>query len=154
MKIGVISDTHGWLDPQVEALFAGVEHILHAGDMGSARVLDELRGIAPVTAVLGNVDFAEMGLRDTATVELGGLKFLLHHIVQPRQPGEYLQARLAEWPPDVVVFGHSHIAFDGVVGGVRFFNPGYAGMPRFNQPRSVAVFELTDGRLHAQFLPL
>ena len=69
MKIGVISDTHGWLDPRVEKLFAGVEHILHAGDIGDPMIELELKFIAPVTAVLGNTDLG-LPFPLTETVEL------------------------------------------------------------------------------------
>ena len=153
-KIGVISDTHGFLDPEVPTLFAGVDHILHAGDVGSLDVLVELRALAPVTAVLGNVDYTEMGLRLTECVELDGKKFLLHHIVNPRQLGEHLRASIAELQPDVVVFGHSHIPFQQKVGGVLFLNPGYAGRPRFNQPRSLVVAHLDERGLRCEFVPL
>jgi uncharacterized protein len=154
VKIGVLSDTHGLFEPQIEEVFAGVEHILHAGDVGRLAVLDELRGIAPVTAVLGNVDYMQMGLRDTELVALGGMKFLLHHIVNPQHLGDHIRERIAESRPDVVVFGHTHAAFDGKVGGVRFFNPGSAGPQRFTQPRSVAVFEIQDKGLNIRVVPL
>ena len=71
-RIGVISDTHGLFDERITELFAGVDHILHAGDVGRYAVLDELRAIAPVTAVMGNVDSPEMGWRLTEFVELAG----------------------------------------------------------------------------------
>ena len=82
MKIGVISDTHNFLDPKVHELFAGVNHILHAGDIGNATIISELEAIAPVTAVYGNTD---MGLpfKETEIIELGTRKFLIHHIVNP-----------------------------------------------------------------------
>ena len=83
MRIGVISDTHAFLDPRVEKLFAGVDHILHAGDVGPHMLLHELEAIAPVTAVVGNTD-AGLNLNLTEVVELGGRKFLVHHIVDPR----------------------------------------------------------------------
>ena len=83
MKIGVISDTHGWLDRQVPKLFAGVEHILHAGDIGSDAIVAELEAVAPVTAVLGNTDYSA-AFRLTEVVALAGRKFLVHHIVKPR----------------------------------------------------------------------
>src|SRR5687768_2476727 len=89
MKIGVISDTHGFLDPTIPKLFEGVDHILHGGDVGSPMVLLELENIAPVTAVLGNVDTG-MPLKLTEVVELGRRKFLLHHIVEPRNLGDSL----------------------------------------------------------------
>lgn len=154
MRLGLISDTHGFFEPRLAELFAGVDHILHAGDVGSLSVLDDLRALAPVTAVQGNVDFAEMGLRLTECVEWGGKKFLLHHIVNPRHPGDDLRQSLAERRPDVVVFGHSHQAFQQRLGGVLYFNPGYAGKPRFNQPRSVATARLEGAELRFDYHPL
>ena len=71
MIIGLISDTHGYFDPQIPSLFAGVQHILHAGDIGGQRIIDELRAIAPVTAVLGNNDY-DPSYQDTQVVELNG----------------------------------------------------------------------------------
>ena len=140
MRIGLISDTHGYLDPRVEKIFAGVDHILHAGDIGPDLIIAELGAIAPVTAVLGNND-SSPSFRLTETIELGQWKFLLHHIVTPRELHSDLKARMARQRPDAVVFGHSHQPFNEVIGGIHFLNPGYAGKPRFNQPRSVALME-------------
>src|SRR5438128_7067088 len=86
MKIGVISDTHNFLDPQIPKLFAGVEHILHGGDIGLPWIILQLEAIAPVTAVLGNTDDGRFQFKDTEVVELAGRKFLVHHIVDPRAP--------------------------------------------------------------------
>ncbi len=82
MKIGVISDTHGWLDPKIPATFAGVAHILHAGDIGSDAVTADLGKVAPVTAVLGNTD-SSPAFRLTEVVTVAGRKFLVHHVVNP-----------------------------------------------------------------------
>ena len=153
-RIGVISDTHGFFDPKVAEFFDGVDHILHAGDVGRTSVLDELRALAPVTAVQGNVDGPELGLRLTEFVELAGCGFLLHHIVNPRHLGDDLLRRIAVNQPGMVVFGHSHQQFCESVGGVRFFNPGYAGQPRFNAPRSVAILHCAGAEPSPQFLPL
>jgi uncharacterized protein len=150
-RIGVISDTHGFFEPRVAEIFQGADHILHAGDVGRASVLDELRALAPVTAVQGNVDGPELGLRLTEFVELAGCGFLLHHIVNPHSLGEDLLGRIARHQPALVVFGHSHRQCYQVVRGVCFFNPGYAGQPRFNAPRSVAILECTGNAPQAQF---
>jgi uncharacterized protein len=80
MKIGLISDTHDYLDPRVPSLFEGVEHILHAGDIGLPWLILQLENIAPVTAVLGNVD-AGLHFRETEVVKLAGHKFLIQHNV-------------------------------------------------------------------------
>ena len=153
MRIGVISDTHGHLDPQVFRLFEGVDHILHAGDIGYPSLILELEGIAPVTAVLGNND-AGLDFRESEIVELGGRKFFVHHIVNPRSLGETLAKRLARIQPDVVVFGHTHKAFCETVGNTLFFNPGYSGKPRFQLERSVAVLNLAENEIAADFHPL
>ena len=149
MKIGVISDTHGFLDPRIPELFKGVEHILHGGDVGSPMVLLELENIAPVTAVLGNVDIG-MTLKLTEVVELGSLKFLLHHIVEPRNLGDSLGETIRRARPDVVVFGHTHKPFSETIDGTLFFNPGYTGRQRFNLPRSAALMSIEDGKLRAE----
>ena len=153
MKIGVISDTHNYLDPQILELFAGVGHILHAGDVGLQPVIQELESLAPVTAALGNSD-SGINLKLTELVEVAGRKFLVHHIVNPRALGDDLQARLARAQPQVVVFGHSHRPFCETMGGVLFFNPGYAGKPRFGLARSVAILHCDGKGIRPELLPL
>ena len=153
MKIGVISDTHDFLDPRVKELFADVDHILHAGDVGTVWITFELEQIAPVTAVLGNTDMG-LRLKMTEVIELGGRKFLVHHIVNPQSLDEDLQRRIAKARPDVVVFGHTHKAVDQVVDGVRYFNPGYSGKPKLGASRSVAIFHCDAKGIRAEFVPL
>lgn len=153
MKIGVISDTHGWLDPRVEKIFAGVDHILHAGDIGYASIILELQFIAPVTAVLGNTD-SDLGYRLTEVVELAQKKFLVHHIVSPRALSETVALRIGREHPHAVVFGHTHQKFAETVNGVLFFNPGYAGKPKPGAERSVAILTLENGGLRHEFIPL
>ena len=138
MKIGIISDTHGHLDSQVSKWFAGVDHILHAGDIGEPSIILELEQIAPVTAVLGNNDFG-LNFKETEVVLLNGKKFLIHHIVHPPMPEELIRRRITREAPDVVVFGHTHKKFSEQLGSTLFFNPGYAGKPRFRLERSVAL---------------
>jgi putative phosphoesterase len=153
MKIGVISDTHGFLDPRIPKLFAGVDHILHGGDVGATTVLLELENIAPVTAVLGNVDLG-MTLKLTEVVELSSKKFLLHHIVEPRNPGNELNESLTRARPDVVVFGHTHKPFCETIGNVLFLNPGYAGRQRFDLPRTAALLFIESGQMRVDYKPL
>lgn len=143
MKIGVISDTHGAVHPRVFDLFEGVDHILHAGDIGHEDVLIELRAIAPVTAVAGNVDGFRCGEAGAeARIELGGLRFYLTHILdRPAKPRLEVQTELARQPADVVVFGHSHLPHNEQRGAVWFFNPASAGPRRFDYPTSVGFFE-------------
>jgi len=153
MKIGVISDTHGFLDPRVPELFAGVEHILHGGDIGPAHIIAALEKIAPVTAVLGNNDF-DPQWRETEVVALAGRTFLVHHIVNPSAPADGVKQRILRENPGVVVFGHTHSTFNERRGRVLFFNPGYAGKPRFHLPRSVAVLHCSEKEIRPEFFGL
>ena len=153
MKIGLISDTHGWLDPKVAEIFAGVSHILHAGDMGDDSIIVELRAIAPVTAVLGNTD-SSPAFRITEVVALAQRKFLVHHIVNPHALKENLQFQFARERPDAVVFGHTHQAFCETIGGVLYLNPGYAGKPKHGAERTVAILHCGEKEIRPEFLPL
>ena len=153
MNIGVLSDTHGFLDPRILRIFAGVDHILHAGDIGYTSLILELQAVAPVTAVLGNTD-DDIGYRLTETVEVARKKFLVHHIVSPRAWSETLEERIRAVRPDAVVFGHTHRAFAETVQGVFFLNPGYAGRPKPGAERSVAILRWKDGAFQPQFIAL
>lgn len=153
MKLGIISDTHGFLDPRVETLFQGVDHILHAGDIGNPLIELELKFIAPVTLVLGNNDLG-LAYQETETLTLADKNFLLHHIVNPRALSDSLRPLLRRHRPDVVVFGHTHKRFADTVDGVFFFNPGYAGKPKFGAERSVALLHLDGPDIRHEFLPL
>lgn len=143
-RVGLISDTHGYLDPQVRAHFAGVDHIIHAGDVGWPSLLLELEDLAPVTAVRGNTD-DHPHWPETATVILDGRVLLAHHIVDPRRLTPELRRRLARARPHVVVFGHTHRTFCETIDGVMFVNPGSAGQGRAGRPRSLAHLEWTPG---------
>ena len=144
MKIGIISDTHNYLDPAVLKIFEDVDHILHGGDVGLMSIIYALEGIAPVTAVFGNTD-TDLPLKETEIVILGGHKFLVQHIVDPRAPGLALSSRVAREQPGIVVFGHTHKPAQEKIGETLYVNPGYAGKARFRLPRSVAIMELRDG---------
>jgi hypothetical protein len=141
MLIGVISDTHGLLRPEALAALRGVEHILHAGDVGDIAILDALREIAPVTAIRGNVDVsgACAELPATDVVELGDKLFYLVHSVRDLDINPVV-AGIA-----MVVSGHSHKASVEVRKGVVFFNPGSAGPRRFSLPVTVGFVTVEDG---------
>ena len=153
MKIGVISDTHNFLDPKIHELFAGVGHILHAGDIGNATIISELELIAPVTAVYGNNDM-NLPFRETEIIELAARKFLVHHIINPHAPGERVLERIARELPDMIVFGHTHKRFCETIGEILFFNPGYSGKPKLNLERSAAILHCDEKEIRAEFLPL
>jgi putative phosphoesterase len=150
MIVGVISDTHGLLREEAIAALAGVEHILHAGDVGDAAILDVLRGIAPLTAIRGNVDgYGPCGsLPDTEVVALGGATFyMLHDRNQlDLDPGA---AGFA-----AVISGHSHQPKIEWRKGVLHFNPGSAGPRRFTLPVTVGKIEIVDGKLEPVIVPL
>ena len=150
MKIGVISDTHNHFDPKIPVIFAGVDHILHGGDIGLPWVILELEQIAPVTAVLGNND-AGLDFKETELVQLANRKFLVHHIVNVFQPSDTVRRLISRDRPDAVVFGHSHKPYNEVIDGRLYFNPGYAGKPRFGQPRSVAILHCDDREIRPEF---
>jgi putative phosphoesterase len=153
MKLGIISDTHGFLDPRVEKIFAGVTHIFHAGDIGSPMIELELKFVAPVTVVLGNNDLG-LAFKDTEIVRLADKKFLVHHIVNPHAPSDRMKTRLRRDRPDVVIFGHTHKPFAETIDGVFYFNPGYAGKPKFGAERSVALLHLDNSSIRHEFIPL
>jgi uncharacterized protein len=153
MNIGVISDTHNFLDPKVSELFAGVEHILHAGDVGNLLILSELETIAPVTAVYGNTDMG-LPLKETELIELAGRRFLVQHIVNPHALTDRLQERVARARPEVIVFGHTHRTFCERMGGVLYFNPGSAGKPKFGLGRTVAILHCDEKEIRHEFISL
>jgi uncharacterized protein len=141
MLIGVISDTHGLIRPEAVEALRGVEHILHAGDVGRISVLETLKEIAPVTAIRGNVDLHGPCAKLPATdvVELGGKLFYLVHSVRDLDINP-VAAGVA-----MVVSGHSHAASVEVKRGVVYFNPGSAGPRRFSLPVTVGFVTVEDG---------
>ncbi len=142
MRVGLVSDTHGLLDPALPALFARCAAILHAGDVVKPAVLAGLEAIAPVTAVRGNNDGGPVLARlpETALVALGALTALVVHDLGPREaPRPPARAIIARRRPEIVVHGHSHRPGAAVVEGRLFVNPGSAGPRRFSLPRTAAV---------------
>ncbi|MDM0053336.1 metallophosphoesterase family protein [Variovorax sp. J22R115] len=139
-RIGLISDTHGLLRPEALAFLRGCDHIVHGGDIGSQRILDDLAAIAPVTAVRGNNDngpWAEM-VPETALIEVGGLRlYAIHDLADLRIDPAAEGVR-------VVVSGHSHRPLVQMRGDVLCINPGSAGPKRFRLPIAVAEL-LLDG---------
>ncbi len=138
--VGLISDTHGLLRPRAAAAFAGVEHIVHAGDVGTPGVLDQLREIAPVTAVRGNVDFGKWTASlpaDTAVFIEGHGIYVLHDLndigIDPGAAGM-----------TVVMSGHTHRPLIESRGGVLYINPGSAGPRRFSLPISIGFLWLAE----------
>ena len=157
MLVGVISDTHGYLDPRVIPLLEGVEHILHAGDIGDAAIIDRLSGIAPVTTVRGNNDKAgpESLFPEEVTLEIGGcLVYLTHAVKVPKTEEDPRIKRYMDWGANVVVSGHSHVPLQKQLGPVLFFNPGAAGKRRFKLFPSIGTLLLRDGEATGTIIPL
>jgi len=155
--IGVVSDTHGYLNPKVPELLAGVEHILHAGDIGDAGIIEELARIAPVTTVRGNNDRTgpESLFPEEIEVELDGWNFFLTHEVKvPKGPDDPSMEIYRKAGADVVVFGHSHIALQLQIGTVLFFNPGAAGKRRFKVVPSIGILKLNRESVHGTIIPI
>jgi putative phosphoesterase len=171
MRIGVVSDTHGYFDPRLPQRLRGVTEILHTGDVGSAQVLDQLRAIAPVHAVRGNIDEPSLNLPPTLARRYEGIEiYLLHQLPRPQSVlrdwagGVPLEARQAEhcerflraFPEQcrVVIFGHSHEPCLQLLAGKLFFNPGSAGKKRFSLPRCCGLLEVSPQGVRATFLSL
>ena len=150
LVIGVISDTHGLLRPEAISALRGADHIIHAGDVGSPEILEKLSAIAPVTAVLGNVDKSAWSrkLPETEVLELGGVSiYVLHDLalldLKPKAAGFA-----------AVISGHSHVPKQEVRDGVLYFNPGSAGPRRFKLPVSVGRLIVEDGGVRGELLQL
>jgi hypothetical protein len=140
LRVGIIADTHGVLHPGVNDLFANVDRILHAGDVGGAHILRALRRLAPVTHVDGNNDGATG--EDVVRVAIDGLRVLLTHVLpRPRKPAPYVLASLRQDPAEIVVFGHSHLPHNERIDGVTYFNPASAGPRRFDYPIAAGLLE-------------
>lgn len=157
-RVGLIADTHGLIRPQVARIFAGVDLIVHAGDVGGQAVLDSLSAIARVEAVYGNVDdHADPGLRRECTVPIGGLMLHVSHGHELGRPTPQLVA--ARYAGDILVFGHTHRAVVVEVVGAHgerrlIINPGAAGPRRFDVVPSVARVTVSGGKAAVEIISL
>lgn len=150
MTIGVISDTHGLLRLEALEALRGVDHILHAGDVGDPAILDALASVAPVTAIRGNVDMAGRCAELPATdgVELAGRLFYLVHSVHD------LDIHPEAAAVAVVISGHSHKASVEQRGKVIYLNPGSAGPRRFSLPITLAKIVIVGAQMEITILDL
>jgi hypothetical protein len=151
MLIGLVSDTHGLVRPAIFDALSGVELILHAGDVGGPGVLEELRAIAPVQAVYGNVD-APDDPNLSASIEwvADGMRIHVSHGHELGIPS--LESLLARYDADVIVYGHTHKALVHRPGARLVVNPGAAGPKRFNIRPSVAVLTTAPGIVEARIV--
>ncbi len=147
-RIGVISDTHGLLRPEAVDALANSDLIVHAGDIGAPEILDDLREIAPLVVIRGNIDKWADDLPDTEVVEIEGRYIYVLH----DQKELDLDAPAAGF--DVVVSGHSHKPSKTVEDGVMYLNPGSAGPRRFSLPVTVATLSISAEGVDAQIIEL
>lgn len=171
MKIGLVSDTHGYLDPQLPGLLAGADAILHAGDVGSRVLLEELELIAPVRVVRGNVDPPELNLPPSLKVQFENVQIEIQHQLpvsqgelvkwaeglslqrlNPEQCAQFLQS--FDPGTHVVVFGHTHQPCLLTMGQKLFFNPGSSGKKRFSLPRCYGLLEVFPDSVRGSIIGL
>lgn len=150
MTVGVVSDTHGRMHPGTLAALAGVDRIVHAGDVGDPAILEILSGVAPVSAVRGNVDRGALAasLPETEVVEIDGVAIYVLHdlatlLIEPAAAGF-----------GAVISGHSHVPRIETQGGVLYLNPGSCGPRRFRLPTTIARMTIEDGRVEAEIVTL
>lgn len=154
IKVGLISDTHSYLDPQVSDYFAHCDEIWHAGDFGNIEIAQKLEKIAPVLGVYGNIDGED--IRNVYPLhqhfERDGIRFWMTHI--GGVPGRYcipIRQEIEDNPPDVFICGHSHIlkiARDQALDKMLYINPGAAGKQGFHQYRTIVRFDIDGGIIH------
>ena len=143
LRIGLLSDTHGLLRPEVEAFLQGSDRIIHAGDICDAGIIEQLKRIAPVSAVRGNNDVGPWAesLSETEWVRVGGIDiYVIHNVAE---------LNVSQLPSgvEVIVFGHSHKPVAERRDGVLYVNPGSAGPRRFKLPISAAELVIENGEV-------
>lgn len=148
MKIGVISDNHGYINPNVYAIFDGVAQILHAGDIGSEDIITSLEAIAPVHAIHGNIDTFPLTARypEVLALEIQGIKIcMIHHFISLKI--SVIQNAIRKFPEnklDLLICGHSHQAKLQRIDDVLIFNPGSAGKRRFSLRPAVGIVHIVE----------
>lgn len=150
-KIGLLSDTHGYLDAKIIKHFADVDEIWHAGDIGTIDVLDNLKKIKPVRAVFGNIDNAEIRSETSEFLSFAveNCRILMTHIAG--KPGKYsrpLYERLQKESPDILICGHSHILVvkNDPIHNMLWINPGACGIKGFHQVKTIIKFEINRNK--------
>ena len=151
--LGLIADTHGLIRPAVYEALTGVELILHAGDVGGSSILEELRIIAPVKAVFGNIDApGESDLTEEMLIEIDGVRV---HVSHGHEVGSPTPAKLAaRYDADVIIYGHTHRQLVTRLDGRLFVNPGAAGPKRFNLSPSVGRLTISNGSAEVEIVDL
>ena len=151
MRIGLISDTHGYLDPKVLQYFDECDEIWHAGDIGDAGLINTLENLKPVRAVFGNIDDKELQARYPEDLRFSceGLKIWITHIAgSPPKYNPRIRKSLALDVPDILICGHSHmlrVKRDPTYGNMLFINPGAAGNQGFHSMKTIIRFTIEKG---------
>lgn len=145
IRLGVIADTHGLFDSTIVRHFHGVNRIIHAGDIGSRSVIEQLETIAPVTAVSGNVDeYEESGFPAESSIQLNGFCIAIRHVMfEAGKLTKGGRAFLDRTQPDICIFGHTHQPKREWLGNTLLFNPGSAGPKRFKLPRGLGLLTIS-----------
>ena len=149
--IGILSDNHSDWPPHIAESLAGVDAIIHAGDIGPYKLVLDMESIAPTTAVLGNTD-GDMPINESAVATLGSKKFFVQHIVDPHRLEASLREQLKRIEPDVFVFGHTHEPFCETLGGILFLNPGSVTRPRGGTQPSMVRMTIDNGKITPEFI--
>ncbi|MEO9484179.1 MAG: metallophosphoesterase family protein [Ekhidna sp.] len=152
MKIGLLSDTHGYLDPKIFKYFEGVDEIWHAGDIGTMDVLEELKKFKPTIAVWGNIDGGALRqeCQEGEVFERSGVRILITHIAnKPPKYNKKVLSYVKKYHPKLLVCGHSHIlkVMPDKVNNLLFMNPGAAGKHGFHKIKTLLRFDLVNGEI-------
>ncbi len=152
MKIGLISDTHGYLDSKIFHYTKECDEIWHAGDIGNVSVHSKLENFKPLRAVFGNIDSQEIRLRtsEIAFISCGGMNIIMTHIAgKPPSYTKKIRTQLLDNQPDIIVCGHSHILkviFDKK-NKILYLNPGAAGRHGFHKIKTLLRFEIDNRKI-------
>lgn len=152
-RIGLLSDTHGFLDPQIFTHFAACDEVWHAGDVGVVAIVDQLRAFKSFRGVFGNIDGQDVRMEcpENQRFQLEGLDIWMTHIGgTPPRYNPIIRSALQEQPPAVFVCGHSHllkVTRDPKLNNLLFINPGAAGRSGFHHVRTCLRFALDNGRV-------
>jgi putative phosphoesterase len=156
LRVCVLADSHGHLCDETLEVLSDAELILHAGDIGGESILDRLRAVAPVVAVVGNGDPDLAGRYPwEQRVEVAGARLLLCHwydnwgSVHPK-----VEREIDEWNPHVLIYGHTHVADNTRRNGRLYFNPGYSGPPGLGRRRSVGWLRVGSDGVSSEIVPL
>jgi putative phosphoesterase len=155
MKIGVLSDTHGHLSPEIFHFFKNVNHIIHAGDIGDHNIIEKLKTVSPVSAIYGNIDRYPVTsmYKNKLFVKLAGKKiFIIHEIGNIKRISYQLFKN--DIKPDIVIYGHTHKPKVDTYRNILYLNPGSASKPRPGKFSTVVILTIEDDTIDHQFIEI